>query len=727
MRIDFSRVQSLLKRPNRSGGSPVLTAFLTVATLAASTTAFPSQSDARWPLESGSANIWLKLRGYQYLRFRTQTLDVRPRRLIAHLERDRIDPTFNLHDRVIPADAWEEEFERINSLRDLRDFTLLDVLTIYLAYGDHPALDPSLLIRTEEALKGFKYWLTDPTPPGLTDETVYWTENHQVTFYALEYLAGGLFPEDEFYGGENGAAHQQRAEAALLRWFDRKARFGFNEFLSDVYYAATLRPLCLLVDFAEPNIAKRAAMILDLLLLDMALNTQRSNFGGPHGRSFKKDKTRGGKQDTWDIAKVLFANTTFPYEDGDSVLHLIRSTKYRLPKVIVQIGRHKGTYVNRQRTAIPAPNEAEFAIPPPPAGFSYDNPLDIDAWWGMGAYVYWPVVPLTFTVLDGSGLWDSPEFSQLQGFRGLPPSVAQQVAVLAAPFANANVLSEVNIYTWRSRNVMLSSAVDYRQGFAGVQSHSWQATIDAEALVFTNHPFAPLVPSTDWAFDLGYFTGEASWPRSAQIENVGIHIYAPQWHPSNPEFPDFIHQTFTHAFFPQDRFDEVTRRAGWTIGRKGNGYIALYSWRPADFVPYPDGVATDGMTRPFDLVASGGANNVWIVEVGTAHQWGSFEAFKDAITATAPQVVDLGTDETTFLSRGFDVVYESPSQGHISFGWAQPLVVNGRTTATSDFPRYDNPWTTASAGSGHVLVEYGRFGLELDFVAGTRRLYRKRR
>jgi hypothetical protein len=56
----------------------------------------------------------------------------------------------------------------------------------------------------------------------------------------------------------------------------------------------------------------------------------------------------------------------------------------------------------------------------------------------------------------------------------------------------------------------------------------------------------------------------------------------------------------------------------------------------------PNEYATKGMIKPFDLRASGGANNVWIAECGRDVDWGSFEAFQAAISAARVDVTPLG-------------------------------------------------------------------------------------
>ncbi len=88
--------------------------------------------------------------------------------------------------------------------------------------------------------------------------------------------------------------------------------------------------------------------------------------------------------------------------------------------------------------------------PPAPYGFSFSDPEDLTVWWSMGA-----------------------------------------VAIAAARYFNFALLREVNTYTHRTPDFMLSSALDYRKGSLAAQVHAWQATFDANPLVFTNHPVTP--------------------------------------------------------------------------------------------------------------------------------------------------------------------------------------------------------------------------------------------
>src|SRR5262249_41514395 len=153
----------------------------------------------------------------------------------------------------------------------------------------------------------------------------------------------------------------------------------------------------------------------------------------------------------------------------------------------------------------------------------------------------------------------------------------------------------------------------------------------------------------------------------------------------------------------------------------GDGYIALYSWRPTRWLVYdPTRYATNGMVKPFDLLADGGADNVWLVECGRAADWGSFDAFRGAIASAAITVTPRGPGHPSGLSDGFDVEYESPTQGHMTFGSTAALTVGGGAVAQRDFPRFDNPFAQVAFGATQIDIAHDGYALHLDFSAPTR-------
>jgi hypothetical protein len=266
--------------------------------------------------------------------------------------------------------------------------------------------------------------------------------------------------------------------------------------------------------------------------------------------------------------------------------------------------------------------------------------------------------------------------------------------------------------------VSLASVLDHRFGEMRDQAHAWKAQINPDAMVFTTHPVTDVDQSTEWRDDgePGYWTGEASMPRCAQHERTAIHIYQPAWDETLDPllWGVFGYRPFTHAYVPQDRFDTVTQDGHWTIVGAEGGMIALWSWRTPTWREHdPAVVATDGMSAPFDLVAEGGPDNVWIVEVGTDDDQ-TFDEFVAAVTASEP-VVER-TDE------GFTVAWTSPSSGEVTFGSTAPFTVAGEEVPLGDHPRHESPWGTTDHLAKTFTLEPDGSRLVLDHDAGTRTL-----
>jgi len=677
-------------------------------------------------------------RSLDYLRYATAGFSPSDSlNIIAHLERERIDPPYRAPRGAVPTDTFDASFVFMDTLQDTRDFRALYMLNLLLGYGGHEVLPATLWQGIEDALARFKYWYTHPTPEGLRDDSYYWTENHQAIYWTIQYLMGQEFPDRPLStDGRPGREHLEEARASLMRWFEHRARWGFFEWHSNVYYQKDLTPLLTLVEYADDEeIRTKAASILDILLFDMALHTHRGAFGTTHGRSYKKDKMTSLDDDTWNGVKLLFDESTYDYQSRgapDAVL-LARAQHYRMPEAILRVAKSKEPITDRERMSLPINEKGPVVLnPEAPFGLTFGEE-DLDVWWGMSGLLLWQVVPTTVEVFNRYNLWETALFrdfaADLQPLSGNIP-VAQSLAASRSNLLAFATLKEVNTYTHRTRDYMLSSALDYRKGAFASQVHAWQATLDANAVVFTTHPFRPPLQSTVWRDDEetgSYWTGEASMPRSAQHENVGVHIYVPQYAASNPApFTFFRYQNYTHAYFPQDHFDEVvqvpaTPEGTWTLGKLGSGYVALYSYRPVEWIVYdPTVIATNGMLKPFDLRANGGPNNVWVVECGSEAEWGSFAAFRDAIADARVDVTPKGP--LTAVSTQFDVAYQSPSQGLVEFGWERPFAVAGAEVPQSDFLRFDNPFSQTEYNTQQTTIEADGFRIELDLEAGTRQI-----
>ncbi len=674
---------------------------------------------------------WFTERQNGYLRFATEQLnESAPANVLAHLERAERDPSFSFDASQITPGDFAGIFEFIEGSNDTSDFDLMRLVALYYEHGDE--LTPELRQAIEDAMVGYRYWFTDPLPEGVVDEKYFWSENHRIIFHTLEYLGGQALPDATFeITGETGAEHRRRGRARIERWLAEKARWGFSEWHSDVYYPLDVRPLLLLVEHAEdPELRERAAMLLDSFLYDLALHQHDANLGVTHGRSYMKDKSRATDQGTFELMKLAFDSTDVAYQSraDASAVFLAASERYRMPEVIRRVATTTETIVDREHMNVPFDLDRPYEEDPtsPAPGVSLDDVDDVDFWWDRGGLTAWPVVPLTLRTIDTYDLFETELFAPYQPLADLvdgDPQAGAELAHSLRCMVNFGLLDEVDTITYRSAEVMLSSAQDYRPGCGGGQYHAWQATLDSEAIVFTTHPGNEPFGGTDgYDDDDRYWTGTATMPRSAQHGAAAIHLYAPGFADPGSEGPlgAFAYLDYTHAFFPTERFDEVRQVGNWTLGRDGDAYVALWSWRDVQWKPHDPAVEfTGGLTENYDLVAPGGADNAWIVEVGDAATWSSFDGFAAAVTGTPPEVTDLGTTDAG-LPAGFEVTYQSPTEGELQFSSDGPFAVDGRLVSLHGSKRYDNPFGTTVFGSDIVRISDGEVGLNLNFATWER-------
>jgi len=276
---------------------------------------------------------------------------------------------------------------------------------------------------------------------------------------------------------------------------------------------------------------------------------------------------------------------------------------------------------------------------------------------------------------------------------------------------------------------MLSSVQDYRKGSNAMQVHAWQATLSEAAVVFTQHPGAlPLVegepvPATwDWQSSdehgAGYWTGDSSLPRIGQHRDLAVILYAPQFEAKPLGLSQFDYRDETHAYFPHAHFDAVVQEGKWTFGRKGASYVGLWSFQPTHWrTGQPEVFENAGL--PFDLVADG-ARNAWVVQVGDAGEWGSFESFTTALAASAIAAEPVPDADADGFDDGYAVTWEAPRRGTVTFGWHDPLVVAGQEVPLRWDGRFDNPFVAARFDEARYDVQADGHRLYLDFATGAR-------
>jgi hypothetical protein len=568
---------------------------------------------------------------------------------------------------------------KINNREDTADFDFNSVVRVLYFDRANPTLPDTLRSEMEQAVLNFKYWYEEPGP----DTMCWWSENHQILFHTAELLAGQLFPDTVFANsGMTGSEHVEYALPLLHRWLDFRGRFGFSEWHSNVYFNEDMPPLINLVDFAEDEALRhKAAMVLDLIAFDMACNYYKGYFATTHGRTYRGNPGALGDS-TGEAAFLMLGLGGRGSADNFSGAFLATSRNYCPPRILEEIAAHASSSMeHRQRDSIDLEDGPTY-------GIGYTDHRDVMFWWGMTGYVAPQVIAGTFQMLEDYTMWDGFNWKDIKFLRifvGSP--ILEPFAEAFEPMTRGVALESVDTYTYRTPFYQLSGAQDYKPGTWAGQTLIWQATLDREAYVFTSYP---------GGFEDDYMAGPWTGgflPRATLYANVGVIQYR------RPKIPlmDLIFFTdYSHAYFPKTGFDEMAETGNWTMGRKGDAYVALYSQHPTRWSPEND----------YEIIADA-KENVWIVELGDVEQSGSFRQFVEAIR-NAPVTIN----ET--------VTYGSPSQGQVVVGWEGPMTVEGLEVDLGPYARWDNIYCRQKFDDNVTTMAFQDRRLTLDFHAPAR-------
>jgi hypothetical protein len=567
-----------------------------------------------------------------------------------------------------------EAFHAVDTRVDCCDFSVGGLLRILYQYRQSPHISRELIASIEERILNFKYWWDEAAGD---NRRCYWTENHQIIFHSDELLAAQLFPQATFKNsGKDAAYHTEHALYLIRRWFSFRARFGFSEWLSNCYFEEDLLALVNLHDFAQqPDIRQQAKACIDILLFEMALHTYRGVMGCSHGRTYSHLIKGARHEDATNTAKLMFGMGLYCNPANLGTIPLATST-YRCPPIFEKIAADlDGPRLFKERHSIEIADAPQY-------GLSFDNLVDGHLYWSIQDYIHEAIYDLAQQTRQEFGVMLYEDY--LQRYYQVWNWQVEQYGRIVDRNIDCHGMTEVHIQTYRTANYLLSCAQSYRPGKPGYQQHPWQATLGPDAVVFTNHP-----GSNDERARPNFWAGNGILPRAAQHENVLICIHHV---PASDPFP------FSHAYFPRDAFDEVSERGPWVFGRKGDGYIGIYSQHPLRWLADQH----DQAHPTIELRAEAPAN-VWIVEMGDAPRWGSFANFVEAV-AGAPVSV-----------TGLDVTYGSPSVGPMQFGWQSPLRIGGVEVELHNYPRFHNPYCQAEFATRQYTIRYHDQLYHLDF------------
>jgi hypothetical protein len=566
--------------------------------------------------------------------------------------------------------------ELIDSRWDCADFALAGVLRLLYKYPESPLLSPKMRAELERTAREFCYWYDQPGIGGMC----FHTENHQILFHACELLAGQLFRDETLpNSGKSGAWHAEHGARLARQWIDQRARFGFSEWLSNCYFEEDLLALLDLYDFAEDAELRRlAGQMVDMVLLEMALHSYQGVLASTHGRTYARWIKGGRSEPTAAIAWLVFGQGelyTGPglYHVGTNLALVSFATSgYRCPPLIEAIAHDRPPEILcRERHGLDVAEAPRY-------GLRHDSVADNMFFWACQTSRH-PAVRATS--LQVAQIAEDPWL--IDFVTGVDAPLEASRALIEAAGGSFDgeaintALSAADLVTFRTPHYQLSCAQDFRPGKPGYQQHPWHAALDIDAVVFTSHPGTD-DESGEHTARPNFWAGNRWLPRAAQHRNVLVCIH---------HVPADDPRPFSHAYFPRAAFDEVLQQDGWTFGRKGAGYVALYSQHPTRWGAHEAYAEAE--------LRADAPDNIWICELGHEGQFGSFERFVAAIAAAPVRC------------EGLRVVYDSPSVGELAFGWTGPLLVGGRELPLHDYPRFDNPYCQAAVGDRRYVISRG--------------------
>lgn len=591
---------------------------------------------------------------------------------------------------------------------DCADFRATYFLKLYFDGGDDLlALSQDGAIRRtiEEALTGFKFWLTSEGD----DSMCYYSENHAINFAVIEYLSGIAFGDSMFsVDGKNGAEHVNIARKRIMDWLELRFTYGFSECFSANYYVVDIAALTMLLNYgdrADNSLMQKAKMVLDILFLDYALQMYDYTFISPSGRAYQYNnlcwKTSGSAQIVdyvWELNEIenlanVYGGNAFLAINNLALLKAGEAF-YEVPDVIKDIGRENNKTVKTGTGLNLSDLERE--------GLLGQSDRQMMFQLGMGAISNPEIIQNTLDYINKYDLLTNNflsnfKYTNIKFFQyfNLMPAFSR----LVNPYTNGFANQKYNVYTYATDSFKLSTNQQYFPGSFGSQQIQSIALLPGGVPVYTTHPVDTLKATP------GYWSGYGAAPHNAQHENVLLAVYKL---PKRIMMAQDKPLDYTHTYFPEAEFDEIVIEGNYAFGKKGDTYIAVAGTSKLEYLARDEG-RLDGLdyktSGRFDLIQRG-RNTGWMYELSDAAQDGDFAGFIARIKAN-PLAFD--GDKITYTTSGRS----------LKLDYGKDFYIDGKP-ADTEYKRYDCEFVTADRNDGKYVFAYGGGSLTLDFENNIR-------
>lgn len=510
----------------------------------------------------------------------------------------------NLPGLTVDEDAIATTCEFIAARKDCADFVIQGVLRLMMWEREQQRLSSQINALMKDTVLGFKYWVDEPG-----DTVMYMgSENHRLLFHVAEWLAGQLFPTEEFTNSrQRGLYHATKGRTYITEWLRQRGRFGFDEWHSNSYYPVNIAPLVNVYDFAiyeDYKLRQMAGAVLDYMFFNLAADTFHGVFGTTHGRSYGVNLKHPDLEGTSATCWLLYGTGSLVKGTSGMSPVTLATSAYHLPELLADIAADDQAVVESR--------------------------------------------------------------------------VRQGVLKGTAPTANFCV--------YRTPDYLMSGLQDHRKGEHESSTHVAQVTLgqkagEQPAVIFWSCPHTSGEGS---GLRPDYWSGHTTLPRVIQHRNV----MALTWRLKG-------YAWMTHCFFEPARFDEVRFAGNWAFARVGSGYAGI--WSQHGFA-----VGRSGQYAGRELICDA-EENTWLVECGREADWGTFDAFVEALASAKIQ------------NQESKIVYVSPSAGELITGWDVCPTVAGVPVPLRGYPLVDSLWAHSDFGSGEMVFRYGDAVYEIWF------------
>lgn len=493
---------------------------------------------------------------------------------------------------------WTCEF--IAARSDCADFVIQGILRLMFWEREQRRLSSEINALMKDTVLGFKYWIDEPG-----DTVMYMgSENHRLLFHVAEWLAGFLFPTDEFTNSrQNGVFHYHKGFTYITEWLRQRGRFGFDEWHSNSYFPICIAPLLNVYDFAtiegQYKLRQMTSAVLDAMFFNLASDSYQGIWGTTHGRSYGHYVKYPDFEGTAALCWLLFGNSSLTKGTSGMAPVCLGNSTYKPPKII------------------------------------YDMATD------------------TTSVIEAK----------------------ERHGILRTSLRHADFV------VYRTPDYLLSGLQDHRKSEFESSTHTAQVTLGNKANIFWTCPHTCGEGS---GLRPDYWSGSSVMPRVIQYKNVmslTFRLNELTW--------------MSHAWFPQELFDEVRWLGNWVFVRGKQGFVGIYSQHGMK-------VGDEGRYAGRELQCWA-EENTWLVECGREADWASFDAFVTALSAARITVQD-GV-----------ITFESPSVGTFVTGWAVIPTINDEKIQLSRYPLVDSAWAHSDFGAGELVLRYGDEVYELWF------------